>query len=71
MLVCLVFAVPVAVTLTRSYECRDCNRVYKHKTSLNRHLRRECPFSSVKCDLCEFVSCDRLALQQHCLDQHF
>lgn len=55
----------------KGYICVDCNKWYKYKSNLHRHLRYECGRkASFKCPYCEHTTKQKHSLKKHVLSLH-
>lgn len=53
------------------FSCAKCNRVYKHKNNLYRHVRFECGVNpQFQCPMCPFKAKQKDNLKSHMLVKH-
>ncbi|KAJ3663877.1 hypothetical protein Zmor_008097 [Zophobas morio] len=60
-----------ALSFLERIQCPRCWRVYKHKSSLYKHLKWECgQESQFRCDLCSYICKQKGHLQGHMRRKH-
>ena len=49
-----------------NYYCQNCGKVYRWKTTLNRHVRYECEKEpNIACPYCSFITNRKTTVQKH------
>lgn len=63
--------VPDAESAHTLYICTRCRRIYKHKCSLQKHLRLECQQEpKYECTLCPYKGKRKSSLESHMICRH-
>ncbi len=64
-------ASPPSTVPKRSFKCGVCGRTYKHRKSLNTHLKYECrKEASFSCPICKFRTAKKSHLKRHLVGVH-
>ncbi|KAH1002484.1 hypothetical protein HUJ04_008568 [Dendroctonus ponderosae] len=59
------------VKVMDKFNCVSCNKVYKHQTSLKKHVRYECnKKGQFQCSICRRCFTQKKSLQYHLLAIH-